>query len=198
MEEVNGGRFRALNCAEEGEEDSDFDLEEEDAHSCTHCSTRVKKFLPRLSTIDNTFKSPNRLSDAGLKINALRCRKWTHFGLSFVLYVISVAVCHTEEGEVKYDLKLKKYRDDSTSPTELWVCGFICAAQVIVMVWSLVFKITNKKEFRLNDIWVHYVAQIFNFAGVYFFMFLVKRGEDSWWHIPGTRKDADDIPVQLL
>merc|ERR1711907_120983 len=42
----------------------------------------------------------------------------------------------------------------------------------------------------MGDVWVHYLAQIANFAGIYYFTYILKRSE--WWTVPPyTGGDTD-------
>ena len=60
----------------------------------------------------------------------------------------------------------------------------------MLALWSVVFKLRNFQAIRLNDVWVHYLAQIANFAGIYYFTYILKRSE--WWTVPPyTGGDTD-------
>ena len=47
---------------------------------------------------------------------------------------------------------------------------FVCAAQVGLVVTSVWFELQNSGLLRLNEVWVHYLAQIINFSGIYLMM----------------------------
>jgi len=141
-------------------------------------------------TINTVFTSPNRLSDIELKNRALAIRKWGHLLVSLVLLVGAAITMELSEHPVVYYKPRQK-----VTTVELIIVSGLTAAQVAVMAWSLAFKIRNKNEFRLQDVWVHYLAQLLNFAGIYLFFFLIQR--NNWWKVPPLheKENLDDLPV---
>eukprot|EP00658_Telonema_sp_P-2_P083823 TRINITY_DN9178_c0_g1_i1.p1 TRINITY_DN9178_c0_g1~~TRINITY_DN9178_c0_g1_i1.p1 ORF type:complete len:479 (+),score=91.91 TRINITY_DN9178_c0_g1_i1:3-1439(+) len=119
---------------------------------------------------------PNELSDNHkLLIYSLRLRKWTHFVLSISLLAVQAMLAQLTQGDISH-------KRTGYNTTGLVLAGIICLCQVLLAGWTVRFLLLNRSQIRLNDVWVHFLGQICNFAGIYFYTWLVQR--DHWWQIP--------------